>query len=229
MFKRIKELEIYNKYKNLKNDSQASTLASLGLWLIFFIVIIIFTRGISSNKTIDRENKETAEINNYEYTYQNNDITIFGEFYNGKQIFTILNNKYYYDGQSVYMVKGNSLELMPEFNLNILKITLDFVEELTSNITFTENNGIKEYLVPLVNFLNLYEIDTAVDLSEASNYNIIIRKYYDKNNLYKVEVDLSNYYKINSVHDSGQLIINLYNKNKLNNFTLEYDKMLGVK
>ena len=229
MFKRIKELEIYNKYKNLKNDSQASTLASLGLWLIFFIVIIIFTRGISSNKTIDRENKETAEINNYEYTYQNNDITIFGEFYNGKQIFTILNNKYYYDGQSVYMVKGNSLELMPEFNLNILKITLDFVEELTSNITFTENNGIKEYLVPLVNFLNLYEIDTAVDLSEASNYNIIIRKYYDKNNLYKEEVVLSNYYKINSVHDSGQLIINLYNKNKLNNFTLEYDKMLGVK
>lgn len=229
MFKKIKESEGYNKYKELKANPQTRAAMSLGLWLLFFIIIIIFTRGIETSNTKVTKNSVSVRTNNYEYTYQNNDITVFGDFYNNKQIFTILNNKYYYNGENVYKVNSNVLELIKDFDLSILKITPEFIEELTSNLNFTEVGDAKQYLVPLVNFINLYEVDTAVDLSLASNYNVIIQKYYKDNNLYKIEVDLSNYYKINNLKDSGKLIINLYNVNKLNDFTLEYDRMLGVK
>ena len=229
MFKKIKESEGYNKYKELKSNPQTRAAMSLGLWLLFFIIIIIFTRGIGTSNTKVTKNSVSVRTNNYEYTYQNNDITVFGDFYNNKQIFTILNNKYYYNGENVYKVNSNVLELIKDFDLSILKITPEFIEELTSNLNFTEVGDAKQYLVPLVNFINLYEVDTAVDLSLASNYNVIIQKYYKDNNLYKIEVDLSNYYKINNLKDSGKLIINLYNVNKLNDFTLEYDRMLGVK
>ena len=229
MFKRIKESEAYKKYKELRSNSRTSAIMSLGIWLVFFIVIIIFVRGINSGNSSRQINNVNSRLNNYEYTYINNQMTVFGQIYDGKQIFTISNNKYYYNGENVYLVNGKMLELMPNFDLNILKITAKMIDDLTINLDFTQNGEVRQYLVPLVNFINLYEFDVRVDLSEASNYNIIVQKYYDEDDLYKIEVDLSNYYKFNNLNNSGKLIINLYNKNKLNDFTLEYDKMLGVR
>ena len=188
-----------------------------------------YSNNNNSSKLNNYSNNNSSKLNNYEYTYINNQLTIFGEKYNDKQIFTILNNKYYYNGKNVYLLKGNLLELVPDFDLSILKITVDMIDNLTDNLNFTENGEFKQYLVPLASFINLYEASATVDLSVANNYNIIIKKYDDNNDLYKVEIDLSNYYKINNLPDSGELTIYLYNKNKLNDFSLEYDRMLGVR
>ena len=230
MFKKIKESEAYKKYKELKANPQTSAIMSLGVWLLLFGIIILFTRGLTSNSYSSvKESTVNTRINSYEYTYKNDDITIFGQSYNNKQVFTILNNKYYYDGENTYIINGNENTVIPNFDLSILKITPSFVEELTSNLNSTQVGDAKQYLVPLTNFINLYEIDTAVDLSLASNYNVIIQKFYKNASLYKIDVDLSNYYNINNMKNSGKLSIYLYNVNKLNNFTLEYDKLIGVK
>ncbi len=226
MFKRIKESEFYNKYKDLKSNPQIGTRMSLGLWLLFFIIIVLFTRGINTNRPYEREN--VSKINSYEYTYQNNRGTVFGRFYNGKQVFNILNSKYYYNGENAYIINENKANLALNFNMNVLKIDLYFIDELTNKLDYTEFDNVKQYLVPLANFINLYEVDTAIDLSYASNYNIIVRKYFNDVNLYKIEIDLSNYYMINNLNDDGKLVISLYNVNKLNDFTLEYDRIVGV-
>ena len=220
MFKKIKESEAYNKYKELKENPQISAAMSLGVWLLLFIIIIVFTRGINSNNSSVKEVNISSKFNNYEYTYKNDDITVFGKYYNKKQVFTILNNKYYYNGENVYIINGEEISIAQDFDLNILKITPSFVEELTSNLDYTEVDGFKQYLVPLVNFINLYDVDTAIDLSVASNYNIIIQKFFKNYNLYKIVIDLSNYYNINNIKNSGKLSIYLYDVNKVNNFTL---------
>ena len=225
MFKKIKESEAYKK---LLSNLQVNAIISLGLWLLFFGIIIFFVRGIGSSSTKEEVNLN-SKLYSYEYTYKNNKITIFGKAYHNKQVFTVLNNKYYYNGENVYLLNDREFQMVPNFDLGILKVTPFMINNLTDNSSFTENNGVKQYLVPLVNFINLYEIDTDVDLSAVSNYNIVIRKYYLDSELYKFEIDLTNYYRMNNLDDSGILTINLYNKNKLNDFTLEYDMMLGVR
>ena len=229
MFKKIKEKEAYKKYIELRSNPQTKAIMSLGLWLLFFIIIVIFTRGINSNRVPNYSKSIDKIISSYEYTYQNNKMTIFGRFYNGKQVFSILNSKYYYNGENVYLVNGNALEKVSNFDMNILKITVDFVDKLTNNLSFSENGNVKQYIVPLVNFINLYEIDTAIDLSFANNYNIIIQKFFNDDDLYKIEVDLTNYYNINNINDDGKLIIDLYNKNQIGDFTFDYDRVLGVR
>lgn len=229
MFKRIKELEAYEKFKELRANPKTKALSSLIIWLLFFVIIIIFVRGMNGNANhIPQQNYNNSIITNYEYTYNNGQVVIFGKKYGDKQLFIVSNNKYYYDGNNGYLVNGDSLKIVQEFDLGLLKIDLDMINNLTDRLSFREIGEDREYIVPLVNFINLFEIDTAVDLSLANNYNIIIRKYYKNNDLYKVDIDLSNYYLYNNQSSTGKLTINLYNKNKLNNFSLDYEKMLGV-
>lgn len=228
MIKKIKESEAYEKFKQLRVNSQTKALMSLGMWLIFFVIIVMFTRGLNNNSPSNIDSKASFKLNNYAYTYTNDKITIFGLKYGDSQLFTISNSKYYYNGQNVYLINGIVASLIADFDLNILKITPEMIDNLTANLDYTENGEIKVYLVPLTNFINLYDIDTDVNLTLASNYNIIIQKYYNNNDLYKIDVDLSNYYMINSLNNDGKLTIDLYNKNKINNFSLEYDNMIGV-
>ena len=230
MLKKIKESEAYLKFKELRANPQTKALSSLIVWLLFFVIIVVLARGMNGNVTkLPQENSKYLNISSYEYTYVNDKITIFGERYNDRQLFTINNNKYYYNGNNVYLIMGDRAQYINDFDLNILKIDLNMIDNLTSNLSFNADGEVREYIVPLSNFINLYDIDTPIDLSLANNYNIIIQKFYKDDDLYKIIIDLSNYYLFNNLESSGKLIIYLYNKNRINNFSLEYEKMLGVK
>ena len=227
MFKKIKDNEVYKKFKELRSNPQTKAVMSLALWFIFFIIIILFARSTSSSSK-SNNTANYKKITSYEYVYKNNKSTIFGMKYNEKQIFNILDKKYYFDGENIYLIVDHSLSLENNFDLGYLKITPSMIEDLTKNINYTQNGEARQYLIPLINFINLYQNDTEIDLSLANNYNIIVNMYYKNNDLYMIKVDLSNYYKFYNLEDDGVLTIDLYNKNKLNNFTLEYEKMLGV-
>lgn len=227
MFKKIKENEKYKKYQELRSNPQTKAIISLGFYLVFFLIVILFVK-VTTPSYQNSSKKTVNNISNYEYTYSNNKGAIFGKKYNDKQLFFVSSLRYYYNGKDTFLIKENNANIIPNFDLNILKIDYKIIDDLTKNLNPSQNDNVKKYIVPLSNFLNLYEIDTEADLTLASNYNIIIDKYYKEDDLYMVKIDLSNYYIFRNIENDGILTIEFYNKNKINDFTLEYDKMLGV-
>ncbi len=225
MFKKLKDKEVYKKYKELRADPKSSARLSLIFWLLFFVIVIIAARGMGSSSS-QTTNNTFKKYNKYEYTFTNDRGVIFGIVDGKRQVFTISDKKYYYNGENVYIVSGHNLTLSENFNLGLLKINMEFIDELTRRITPTKEGEIKRYLIPLMNFINLYEIDTDVDLSLAQSYNVIVDKYYNNDTLYMVKVNLGSYYQYKGLDDEGILTIDIYNINKVS--AMEYEKMLGV-
>jgi hypothetical protein len=229
MFKKIKENPYVIKFKELRANPQTKAIADLILIMIFMIILVAFARSSSAYNKKSKADSTTLVFNNYEYTYKDSVKTIFGMNYNDKMEFNINNNKYYYNGKNVYLINDQTATVIPNFDLNILKINQNMLNNLTGKASYTMNGEYKHYIIPLGNFINLYEVDTEVDLTMADQYNILVEEYEKGSNISIVRVDLSNYYKFRGIADQGILTINFYNVDKLSNFTLAYDSLLGGK
>ena len=219
MFKKIKENPYYIKFKEMRADPKLKPITSLILWFIFIVIVVIFIKSSYSNEPVQKENINS--ISNYEFTYKNNNLTIFGNSYDGKMEFILNGNRYYYDLENVYLISNKEVTLVSNFDLNVLKITPKFIENLTANLSYSLNGETKVYTVPLYRFLNLYEVDVEVDLSIANQYNILVSVYDDM-----YEIDLTNYYNFRGLNNDGILTIDLYESN-IGDFTKYYDKLVG--
>ena len=237
MFKRIKkkvkENETLKKLKELWKNPKTHDIAVLLFWLIFIIIVIVFARGISQTSKIqspntNNQNVTTFEnIKSYDFTYKTNDLEINGQTYNEATVF-YLNNKRYYYKNNIYQIEDNPV-LINNYDPSVLKINTIFLNNLVSGITPLENQNYKQYLVPLDRFINLYEIDTNVDLSKAINYNIPVSVYTNENQINKVVLDLTNYYTLKTgVNTNYPVTINYYNVNNVSDFSKEYDKLVEV-
>ena len=219
MFKKIKENPYYIKFKEMRADPKLKPITSLILWFIFIVIVVIFIKSSYSNEPVQKENINS--ISNYEFTYKNNNLTIFGNSYDGKMEFILNGNRYYYDLENVYLISNKEVTFVSNFDLNVLKITPKFIENLTANLSYSLNGEAKVYTVPLYRFLNLYEVDVEVDLSIANQYNILVSVYDDM-----YEIDLTNYYNFRGLNNDGILTIDLYESN-IGDFTKYYDKLVG--
>lgn len=226
MFKKIKENPYYIKFKEMRADPKLRPITSLIFWLIFFVILIIFVRSLpSNNSSYNNSNEVNKMISNYKFTYTNNNLAIFGESYNDKLDFVIGANHYYYNGDNVYLVKNQSMTLVPGFNLSILKINPSMINNLIGNLTYNMNGVAKEYAVPLSRFLNLYEVDVEADLSLANQYNIIVEVFEKNNKVYMYRLDLTNYYNFRGLNNDGILTIDIYGE--VEDFTKYYDELIG--
>lgn len=229
MFKRVKENPYYQKFKEMRADPKLRPITSLILWFIFFVIVILFARGLTSTRmNLESSQKEQPALNDsaYEFTYTNNDGAIFGQAYDDKLEFMYGGNRYYYNGEQVYLIKNQQATTITNFDLNVLKINPKMINNLTSNLTYNMIDGAKQYLVPLSNFLNLYEVDVEADLSLANQYNIVINVYENDNGIYMYKLDLTNYYNYRGLKNSGILNIDIYST-EVNDFTKYYDKLVG--
>lgn len=229
MFKKINENKYVQKYKELRANPKTRSLISLGFWMIFLVVAVLLVRSTMSSNEIQSEpvKDEALEVTNYEFTYRDNLKTIFGEVYDDRMIFYFNNGKYYKNGNGIYLVNENSLEVQ-DMNISELNLTFSVIDDLVSQVNATEDNGVKTYLVPLSNFIRAYEGNESEDLTEATNYNVTIQTYEKDGVVYMVKLDLSNYYLFRGLPYTGIITINYYNVNKLNDFSLEYERMLEV-
>ena len=229
MFKKIKENPHYQKFKEMRADPKLRSLTSLILWFIFFVIVILFARGLTSTR-VNMESTETQKTtlsdSNYEFTYSNNSGVIFGQTYDDKLEFMYGGNRYYYNGETVYLIQNQQATIMPTFDLNVLKINSKMINNLVGNLTYNMDGEAKQYLVPLSNFLNLYEVDVEVDLSLANQYNIVINVYENDNGIYMYKLDLTNYYNYRGLNNDGILTIDIYNS-EVNDFTKYYDELVG--
>lgn len=229
MFKKIKENPYYQKFKEMRADPKLRSLTSLILWFIFFVIVILFARGLTStraNLESTETQKTTLSDSNYEFTYSNNSGVIFGQTYDDKLEFMYGGNRYYYNGETVYLIQNQQATIMPTFDLNVLKINPTMINNLIGNLTYNMDGEAKQYLVPLSNFLNLYEVDVEADLSLANQYNIVINVYENENGIYMYKLDLTNYYNYRGLNNDGILTIDIYNS-EVNDFTKYYDELVG--
>ena len=229
MFKKIKENPYYQKFKEMRADPKLRPLTSLILWFIFFVIVILFARGLTStraNLESTETQKTTLSDSNYEFTYSNNSGVIFGQTYDDKLEFMYGGNRYYYNGETVYLIQNQQATIMPAFDLNVLKINSKMINNLIGNLTYNMDGEAKQYLVPLSNFLNLYEVDVEADLSLANQYNIVINVYENDNGIYMYKLDLTNYYNYRGLNNDGILTIDIYNS-EVNDFTKYYDELVG--
>ena len=229
MFKKIKENPYYQKFKEMRADPKLRPMMSLILWFIFFVIVILFARGLTStraNLESTETQKTTLSDSNYEFTYSNNSGVIFGQTYDDKLEFMYGGNRYYYNGETVYLIQNQQATIMPNFDLNVLKINKKMINNLISNLTYNMDGEAKQYLVPLSNFLNLYEVDVEADLSLANQYNIVINVYENDNGIYMYKLDLTNYYNYRGLNNDGILTIDIYNS-EVNDFTKYYDELVG--
>lgn len=229
MFKKIKENPYYQKFKEMRADPKLRPITSLILWFIFFVIVILFARGLTSTRanleSIETQ-KTTLSDSNYEFTYSNNSGVIFGQTYDDKLEFMYGGNRYYYNGETVYLIQSQQATIMPAFDLNVLKINSKMINNLISNLNYNMDGEAKQYLVPLSNFLNLYEVDVEADLSLANQYNIVINVYENDNGIYMYKLDLTNYYNYRGLNNDGILTIDIYNS-EVNDFTKYYDELVG--
>lgn len=229
MFKKIKENPYYQKFKEMRADPKLRPITSLILWFIFFVIVILFARGLTSTRA-NLESTETQKTalsdSNYEFTYSNNSGVIFGQTYDDKLEFMYGGNRYYYNGETVYLIQNQQATIMPAFDLNVLKINSKMINNLISNLNYNMDGEAKQYLVPLSNFLNLYEVDVEADLSLANQYNIVINVYENENGIYMYKLDLTNYYNYRGLNNDGILTIDIYNS-EVNDFTKYYDELVG--
>ena len=229
MFKKIKENPYYQKFKEMRADPKLRPITSLILWFIFFVIVILFARGLTStraNLESTETQKTTLSDSNYEFTYSNNSEVIFGQTYDDKLEFMYGGNRYYYNGETVYLIQNQQATIMPTFDLNVLKINPTMINNLVGNLTYNMDGEAKQYLVPLSNFLNLYEVDVEADLSLANQYNIVINVYENNNGIYMYKLDLTNYYNYRGLNNDGILTIDIYNS-EVNDFTKYYDELVG--
>lgn len=229
MFKKIKENPYYQKFKEMRADPKLRPITSLILWFIFFVIVILFARGLTStraNLESTETQKTTLSDSNYEFTYSNNSGVIFGQTYDDKLEFMYGGNRYYYNGETVYLIQNQQATIMPAFDLNVLKINSKMINNLIGNLTYNRDGEAKQYLVPLSNFLNLYEVDVEADLSLANQYNIVINVYENENGIYMYKLDLTNYYNYRGLNNDGILTIDIYNS-EVNDFTKYYDELVG--
>ena len=229
MFKKIKENPYYQKFKEMRADPKLRPITSLILWFIFFVIVILFARGLTStraNLESTETQKTTLSDSNYEFTYSNNSEVIFGQTYDDKLEFMYGGNRYYYNGETVYLIQNQQATIMPTFDLNVLKINSKMINNLISNLNYNMDGEAKQYLVPLSNFLNLYEVDVEADLSLANQYNIVINVYENDNGIYMYKLDLTNYYNYRGLNNDGILTIDIYNS-EVNDFTKYYDELVG--
>ena len=229
MFKKIKENPYYQKFKEMRADPKLRPITSLILWFIFFVIVILFARGLTStraNLESTETQKTTLSDSNYEFTYSNNSGVIFGQTYDDKLEFMYGGNRYYYNGETVYLIQSQQATIMPAFDLNVLKINSKMINNLISNLNYNMDGEAKQYLVPLSNFLNLYEVDVEADLSLANQYNIVINVYENENGIYMYKLDLTNYYNYRGLNNDGILTIDIYNS-EVNDFTKYYDELVG--
>lgn len=230
MLKKIKENEGIQKFKELWKNKKTHDIMVLMLWFVFIFIVILFTRGMNFGTNYTEEEKVLglSNINSYDFTYKFNDKEFIGQYYDDSIMFYNDNKRYYYNN-SLYLIDDN-ISIINNYDLNVLKINLKMIDSLISDSNPNEVNGAKQYVVPLDKFINLYEIDTDIDLSKSALYNIPISIYYSDDDISKITLDLTNYYSLkNVINNNNLLTIYLYNINNVSDFRKSYDKLLEVK
>ena len=226
--------------KEIRKDKRKSAIASLVLWLIFFIVIIPMVGRVPKDITIrtsgdDLNNNEVVkesidsykEMKSYNVNYlvetNVNNYTLNGTYYDEKYYYIYDSNNYYLDNEKLYYVDDinkqlkkvnidNNVFSIIDMNLLTKDSLYTFItcSEEESKTSYKDGKVVRNYIYTTSDNRKMYITTTEID----NNINTIVIDYKDY---------LKNGYTIFKVTCNYQNINNLleYNKDYTNYKILE--------
>jgi len=211
MFKKIKENDYIQKFIELWNIPRYRSLLILLIYIIFFFFVISFIR--TENNSISPKQNQVSPIekykdmNNYGYraTIKNEtNKTIIGRVNQEKQLIMFDNNDYYFNGSKLYKKEDiyiETKEQLLEFDIWTLTPSLiyNLINEgsLASKTEYSDGSISQNYVVTVGDFVKYFYGDDLID-----NNNISITLYENSENIKKVELDLTNVYRMQQFSNS---------------------------
>ena len=216
--KKVKDKLNITKLKEMWKDKKGRAKIELSLYLIFFIVIVIFTKvssySISNN---DINNEETSSFiseikDNYEYDMN---ITINNNLYNYHGLVLGNNSSIELKGDDIdkfYFLMNNKYYELDD-NGNYILTTLDEVFPYINHIYLNINN-IKNFINIGAKEDNVYKLKISdIILNNDSTDNIIININEDNKS---IDLDYTNLLKIdNDDISNASVVITFYNINNI--------------
>ncbi len=147
-------------FSKLWNNKRTHALMVLGVWFIFFFVIILLMNGLSSNqrpKEIIPLETKWIELkkNNYSFVYRisiNNEISIYSGEQNDKIVMGLKDTnsgtmKYYIDDNIYYKVLLDNYEVIDNVyeNVDINLINVNYIYDLIKDISENKIGNVTTY------------------------------------------------------------------------------------
>lgn len=214
-------------------DKRNRAIMILGLYILFFIFIGILCHN---SLKVNNSNITTPEVvtktpleiygsmSNYEYTYNynvnDNITTIVGKVYRDTIYMTLNNNNYYINDNNIYQIKSDKFVETTLGSLYLItnKDISTYISKGTlagKSDNFEEGTTSTKYSVPIKDF------DSTINSSD-----LIYITLTEKNSvIYKVDIDLINYFKaIGKTKTKALIEIEYSNIEGVANFTTMFDE-----
>lgn len=220
--------------KYINDNSKSKTLLFFGFYFVFFFFLIISLRNNNASDVIENSKYlfsiEALKSNNYHFKYTLNIDgvnTIYeGDLNNNKQLFTINNVDKYYEESNTYFKYNNGWVSATNPYQVIVPRYQEVLEKLLDNATYiskTENvdkTNIYTYQISTTTLYKLFDL-VDLDLDDIPNE---IKVYTDSdNNLIKLEMDFSSYYRVKKMCINRLVILMEYsNYGNISDLSKEY-------
>lgn len=214
--------------KEFIKDKRNRAIVTLGIYIIFFLLVgIMCHNGLkSSDNKVETVTKTPFEVyssmSNYEYKYtytMDDSITnIVGKVYRDNIYMTLNNINYYYNGK-IYEIKGDKFVETTLGSLYLItnKDIANYINKgtkVSKSDNFEDGITATKYSIPIKEF----------DSSLISTDNIYITLYENSSGIYKVDIDLINYFSALGKTKTKALIeIQYSNIEGVSNFTTMFD------
>lgn len=211
--------EKINNIKSFLSDKKNKALVKLGLWFIFFILVIVYIKFLEykksnyvSNKpvvdelpiTITDANKVLSNSTNYEFSFEyhitsdvDNIYTIKGQRYYNKYLINYNDLNYYYDNE-LYLLNENGKELIDNNDiingLQIFDASKVYKYLLNSEYEYKQENA--DGIITIRSKLPLSKFGDIIGENIVDESFITIESVQKDDTLIGINIDLSNYYKM---------------------------------
>lgn len=217
--KKIKDKINITKLKEMWKDKKGRAKIELSLYLIFFIVIVVFTR-VSSSSIGNSNNSNNVEVSSFinelkdNYEYDMN-ITINNDTYNYHGILLGNNSSIEVKSNDIdkyyYIMNNKYYEL--DDNGNYILTTTDDVYPYINYIYLNINN-IKNFINNSVKEDNIYKIKISDIILNSTSTDSIIISVNESNK--SIEIDYTNLLKIdNDSVNKANVVITFSNINNI--------------
>lgn len=218
--------EYWKKFREMRKDPKKRSIYLLIIYGIFFIFVFAYMKFSQyqsapiNEENIDNEKTTIVDDNNvtgYEYevtlNIENDVIKIVGSFYEGNQIFTVNETKYYQKDNNIYLYDDKSLVDKIEYPIN--KYLYSKINTIIQNYQYDSKTEYKDNNIKYVYYLSNEEIAKLFNEESLNEGNVEITIYKNNDYISKVEYDLSQYY-----NKSYKIIIEYSHVNEITNLDI---------
>lgn len=229
--KKQKRKEKREKVKAFLSDRRNKAIVKLCIYFIFFLFVIIYIRVMDTRKPVvpsspnlpDTITTAVSTLNNdnyeygIEYNYNNEIFKLTGKKYDNKYLIIYNENTYYYDG-NLYLIGEEKTPMQSDKIKYLLMLDSKKVYNYLYNSKYNYKQEDANNNVTINSYMKLSDFGTLINEKLDNENHIIFNTVETNGTLTKVNIDLSNYIKVNEQDASLSVNITYKNINNVQDF-----------